>query len=50
MIEVVDRADRIDAILPVLDEMIEEGLVTVEPMRVVRYRSGRDPGEPGEPV
>lgn len=42
VIEVVDRTDRIDALLPVLDGMIDEGLVTVEPVRVVKYRSGRD--------
>lgn len=41
VIEIVDRAERIDAILPVLDGMIDEGLVTVEPVHVVKYRSGR---------
>ena len=39
VIEIVDEADRIDAILPVLDEMVEEGLVTVERVHVVSYRS-----------
>lgn len=40
VIEVVDSAERIDAIIPVLDEMVEEGLVTVEPVEVIAYRSG----------
>lgn len=40
VIEIIDRTDRIDAILPILDEMISEGLVTVEPVRIVSYRAG----------
>lgn len=39
VIEIVDQAQRIDAFLPILDELIVEGLVTVEPLDVVRYRS-----------
>lgn len=38
VIEVVDTAERIDALLPVLDEMIEDGLVTIETVRILRYR------------
>lgn len=41
MIEAVDEAERIDAILPKLDEMVDEGLVTVERVEVVAYRSNR---------
>jgi hypothetical protein len=40
VIEIVDRAERIDTILPVLDEMIEEGLITIEPVQIVKYRPG----------
>jgi uncharacterized protein len=36
-IEVVDRPERIDELLPVLDEMVHGGLVVVEDVRVVRY-------------
>ena len=39
VVEIVDDAARIDAILPILDEMIDEGLVTVERVHVVTYRS-----------
>jgi hypothetical protein len=39
VIEIVDEAERVDAILPVLDEMVEEGMVTVERVHVVSYRS-----------
>lgn len=50
VIEIVDRAERIDRILPVLDGMIDEGLVTVEPVHVVKYRSGRGSGGPDPPA
>jgi PII-like signaling protein len=39
VIEVVDMADRIDAILPRLDEMVQEGMVTVERVEVIAYRA-----------
>lgn len=42
VIEVVDTAERIDALLPALDEMIEDGLVTIETVRILRYRPGRE--------
>jgi len=40
VIEVVDTAEKIDALLPALDAMIEDGLVTIETVQVLRYRSG----------
>ena len=39
VVEIVDTAERIDALLPTLDTMIRDGLVTVEDVRVVRYRA-----------
>jgi len=38
VIEIVDTAERIDAVLPLLDEMVAEGLVTVERVHIVTYR------------
>ena len=38
LIEIVDSKDRIAAFLPVLDEAVQEGLVTEEPVRVHFYR------------
>jgi uncharacterized protein len=38
---VVDEADRIDAFLPQLDELVGEGLVMLDDVEVVRY-VGRD--------
>jgi PII-like signaling protein len=39
VIEIVDTAERIDALLPLLDEMVEDGLVTIEPVHIVSYRT-----------
>ncbi len=38
VIEIVDNAERIAALLPKFDEMIKEGLVTLEKVRVIAYR------------
>ena len=38
VVEVVDRADRIERVLPRIDEMVREGLVTLEPVEVRLYR------------
>ncbi len=38
VIEIVDAQEAIDAFLPELDEMIEEGMVTLEKVRVITYR------------
>ncbi|MBN1909546.1 MAG: DUF190 domain-containing protein [Pirellulales bacterium] len=40
VIEIVDAPDRIEAFLPQLDEMIEEGLITLERAQVIAYRYG----------
>ena len=46
VIEIVDARERIDAILPVLDEMVESGLITVEDVRVVKWSAGVKPAAP----
>jgi hypothetical protein len=40
VIEIVDRAERIAAFLPALDEMVREGMITLERVQVIAYRSG----------
>lgn len=40
VVEIVDTADKIDAFLPVVDGMMDKGLITVETVRVVAYRHG----------
>ena len=39
VIEVADPAERIEAIMPKLDEMVTEGMVTLERVEVVTYRA-----------
>lgn len=38
VVEIVDTDERIDSILPTLDEMVGDGLVTVEKVHVIAYR------------
>ena len=38
VIEIVDTEEKINAFLPVLDEMIGGGLVTLESAKVIRYQ------------
>ena len=38
VIDVIDRPDRIEKILPKLDEMVQEGLVVVSDVEVLLYR------------
>jgi len=38
VVEIVDDEDKIEALLPELDKMIGEGLVTMEKVRVIAYR------------
>ena len=39
LIEVVDQEDRLRAVLPELDAMVGEGLITLERVEVVAYRA-----------
>lgn len=38
VIEIVDTADKLDEILPFLDETVGEGLITLEKVRIIKYR------------
>jgi hypothetical protein len=40
LIECVDTVENVEAVLPVLDDMIEDGLVTIEKVDVRVYRAG----------
>jgi PII-like signaling protein len=41
VVEIVDRAEQIEAFLPLVDAAISEGLATVERVQIRFYRSGR---------
>ncbi len=41
IIEIVDSAEKIATLLPFVDEMVGEGLVTIEDIHVIQYRGSR---------
>jgi len=47
VVEIVDTEEKIKGFLPVLDEMMKGGLVTLEKVRVIDYRA--DPDLPETP-
>src|SRR4029450_4285152 len=42
VIEIGDTADKVQALLPFLDEMMGGGLVTLEKIEVIHYREGKE--------
>jgi len=43
VVEIVDKPERIEAFLPVLDGVVKEGLVTVEKTHIKLYRGSQKP-------
>ena len=41
IVEIVESTERIEKVLPRLDEMVEGGLVTLEKVRVILYRAAK---------
>jgi hypothetical protein len=39
IIEIVDGKEKIDELMPHIDEMVQEGLVTLERVQVIKYRA-----------
>jgi hypothetical protein len=42
VIEIVDTEEKINAFLPVVDELVTEGLVTLEAVRILKYAAAAD--------
>jgi hypothetical protein len=42
VIEIVDKAERIENFLPILDQMVSEGMITLEKVNVLVYRHNSD--------
>ena len=40
IVEIVDLPERIERLLPLLDEMVREGLVTIEDVHILKYVTG----------
>ena len=47
VVEVVETEERIEKLLPILDEMVSDGLVTLEKVRVLKYKPGQPRQRPG---
>lgn len=48
VVEIVDSEDRMERLTAILDEMVAEGLVTMEKVRVLKYAAR--PGGPAPPT
>jgi hypothetical protein len=45
VVEVVDSEAQVDRLIPILEEMVSEGLVTLEKVRVLKYAPGDRPSD-----
>jgi PII-like signaling protein len=43
VVEVVDSEEQVERLVPILDEMVHEGLATMERVRVLKYAPGDRP-------
>src|SRR5262249_33829844 len=46
VVEIVDTADKVQALLPFLDGAVKEGMITTEAVRVLRYRANEAKARP----
>lgn len=44
LVEIVDTEERIGSFIPLLDDMVREGLVTLETVEIIHYKSGAPKG------
>ncbi len=47
VIEIVDSEEKINTLLSHLDQMVQEGLITLEKVRVIKYQAGGRGGQKG---
>ncbi len=40
VVEIVDTEEKLNSLLPFLDEIMKDGMITVEKAKVIRYRHG----------
>ena len=45
IVEIVDSEPKISTLLPIVEAMVGDGLVTLERVKVLRYRGGKDDTE-----
>jgi PII-like signaling protein len=42
VVEIVETAEKLQPLLPFLDQAVDEGLITIEEVRVLKYRHNAD--------
>lgn len=47
VIEIVDTEEKINTLLPFLDESVKEGLITLEKVRIIKYRHSEQDKQQG---
>jgi hypothetical protein len=45
VIEMVDSEENLNKLIPLLDDMVQDGMVTLEDVRVLKYRAASKPSE-----
>ena len=40
VVEIVDMEEKLNSLLPFLDEIMKDGMITIEKAKVIRYRHG----------
>lgn len=40
VVEIVDTEEKLNSLLPFLDEIMKDGMITIEKAKVIRYRHG----------
>lgn len=45
VIEMVDSEENLNKLIPILDDMVQDGMVTLEDVRVLKYRATPKPSE-----
>jgi uncharacterized protein len=40
IIEIVDTEEKIQSLMPFIDETVKDGLITLEKMKIIKYRPG----------
>ena len=43
LIEIVDSMEKIEGFIPQIDQIVKDGLITIEPVRVIKYRADPPP-------
>jgi PII-like signaling protein len=50
IIEIVDAKEKIDALMPYIDDMVQDGLVTLERVQVIKYRANSAAPDAADPA